>query len=460
MYRRCFAQTVVRLLLAHVLVVVVGDTAARADQIMPSAVVGVRESKPRNLPLVDLAIEQFGKGDLKAAMQSLQAAAQANPDLPPPRLMLARMMLATQQRAQARAMLELVVIESPAHPGAHVLFGEMALAEGRLTDAQLQFEKASEILASQPISAEQKDELETKTMSGLASVAESRADWSATREQLLKLQALQPRDATVPARLGRAHFELGQLDEARSAFQQAVDLDPAMEPAETSIGWLWAGRQDAAQASSWLEQGVKRHPTSAMAHFGLAMFRTEQENLEAARPSVEAAARLAPRDPRVQLLKALVAHRSGQYDEAAGLLQNLLAEQPANVDARNLLALTLADHPSPAQHPRAVEIAEQLVKQYPYREDLLPTLGWSYLKVGRVDDSLRIFQAATVNGQARPNTAYFLASALAEKGQVDEARAMLSTSLQAPVGQFSRREEARARLQALSPARQAAGASR
>src|SRR5829696_6131235 len=92
---------------------------------------------------IEKAGERLLKGQVDEAYKLLQEAVKKKPDLPPARLMLARLLLNTKEgQQQARGMLELAASETPDHPQVYLTSASLALAEGRITDTILNCEKA------------------------------------------------------------------------------------------------------------------------------------------------------------------------------------------------------------------------------------------------------------------------------------------------------------------------------
>ena len=110
--------------------------------------------------------------------------------------------------ALIRPALESAIGEDPEHPEVFILFGNLALAEGRVTDAAVHFEKARGLAAGKPWTAEQRDRFDRLSSQGDAVVAESRGDWKAARAALADWLKHEPDNAAARQRLGKALFTL------------------------------------------------------------------------------------------------------------------------------------------------------------------------------------------------------------------------------------------------------------
>jgi len=95
-----------------------------------------------------------------------------------------------------------------------------------------------------------------------------------------------------------------------------------------------------------------------------------------------------------------------------------------------------------------VQLAEVNVRQFPNNAEAAATLGWLYLKSGRVEDAGRALQAASNSGTLTADTAYYLANFLVERDKQAEAIGLLRSALESP-GRFFFRDDAQKMLVAL-----------
>ncbi|MCY2964731.1 MAG: tetratricopeptide repeat protein, partial [Planctomycetota bacterium] len=173
---------------------------------------------PGQAPEIIAAIGQFRRGDRESALKSLEAAAKTDPELPPPRVMLARMLLFDREVDAARKLLEEVASQQPGYLGTYALFGNLAMAEGRISDAQAQYEKVLR-LAEESKDKSDRQRLEIRGWSGLASVAEARRDWTTATGALRHCLERDPANGSARQRLARALFSSGEVDLAISEIE-------------------------------------------------------------------------------------------------------------------------------------------------------------------------------------------------------------------------------------------------
>jgi tetratricopeptide (TPR) repeat protein len=330
-------------------------------------------------------------------------------------------------------------------------FGKLALGEGRITDAGLQFREALARLEAGTWSADQRRATRRIGLSGLATTAAARRDWNGAESHLLAALAVDPDDGTLRRRLAQALFHLGRRDEAATHLKQAARDDSTLEPAAVTMAMLYAGEGNVAKAGEWIEHAVKVGPNDPRAHLARAGWLLERGDYAAAADSAALAATLDPKGAEPRRIQAMAARLLGKYETAERILQAVLQESPGDFFASNQLALTLCEQADPAKQRRAVETAEINARQYPRSRDALSTLGWATFKVGRAEDARRILSAAVADGRSDSLTAYYLGRVLADLGRRDEARQLMAAAVEAP-GPFSRREEARLWLDRLAPA--------
>ncbi len=418
----------------------------------PALSVGVPNES--EIPEIQAALDAFKKGDGAGALAQLEAAVKARPELPPARFMLARLLLNTGQIAPGRALLEEAAARNRQQPEIHNVFGNLALLENRFTDAELEFERARTLLrtppaGSPPLPAAAAAEATVHAVSGLAAVAERRRSWAEALTFLDELKTLRPDDAATLQRIGRALFASDRMDEARKALEQAVRLNPSLDPPAVTIGWLQSEANQPVEAEASLTAAVTANPRSVAAQAAMAGFLLRRERVADAKPFAEAAAAIDPDSALVRRLQAQIARL--EYDPAASerYLRPVVAANPNDLVAADGLVLALANQEDAAKRDEAVKLAEATLRKASSRVDGLIALGYAYQRVGRLDEALQAMRAATTNGQVSADVAYYLGSLQAARGETAEAIRLLRAAISAPVGQFTMRAAAQRKLQAL-----------
>ena len=175
--------------------------------------------------------------DMAGAIKFLEVSAKKYPELPTAHVVLYQVLSQLNQPGPARFQLEIAVNTSPNDPEAYIILGNIALQERRIWEASQDFEKAKQVLANFT-NKDRKGSLEQQTLSGLASVAETREDWvdAASRlEDLLKAASPDEPNLDARQRVARAMFEQGKAQEAYDILKEAKKLDKA-NAAKTTLG--------------------------------------------------------------------------------------------------------------------------------------------------------------------------------------------------------------------------------
>ncbi len=191
--------------------------------------------------------------------------------------------------------------------------------------------------------------------------------------------------------LGNLHFQQEQWSEAEAAYRAALTKLPTFRRAVVNLGHVQM-RQDKAGAatdvlSEWLEQG--------QADAELFLLLGQAFVAEARFVSGESAFRQAllmaseDSDARLGLAKCLL--EQGRHQEAAALLDELLASDPASVELWSLKANLYIAMDQADDAVAAIEAADRLGAA---SSALLATLGDLYINRQQGTDALRAYQRA------------------------------------------------------------------
>ncbi|MBS0266655.1 MAG: tetratricopeptide repeat protein [Planctomycetes bacterium] len=437
-----FNSRTLRLIVLPLLIVSVGPFHSSAYS-GPLGVVAESELSAESLdlpvksPEVQTAIGLYQRGDRQRALEALQLACQQDKTLPPPPIMLARMLLFDGRLTEARPLLENSAREFPQFPGTFALLGNIALHEGRIAEAEALYEKVVRLAKEGSFAAEQKTQYASRGFAGLAAVAEIRRDWTSAKAALNSWLQIGPASAQARYRLGRALYHLGDRKNAILQLKQAHAADARQELPEVTLGDLARESQDRDSADSWYRQAVTEHDQDPRAHLALASWQFHEGELENAATNIETALKLAPALRQARYLSGLIVRQLRRLPQAEQIFSQLLQDFPADFPASNQLAITLADQKTPEKLQRALQWAEVNVRQYGQRAEALATLGWVQFQLGRLGDAEQTLQSAIQGGKALPDTAYYFARLHAARGRIDEAQNLLQDLLAAPREEFS-----------------------
>jgi tetratricopeptide (TPR) repeat protein len=385
------------------------------------------------------------RGHLDDAYKHLQEAVKKNPNLPPARLMLARLLLATREgQQQGHIVLEQAAAENLDHPEVFLTLGSLALAEGRLSETLLDCQKALDLCAADRWTADQKKNFQGQARTGMAAAYENRRDWAGARTHLAALLDLDPKNGPLRQRLARALFFLDKPDDAYAELQEAVKIDSSLEPATVGMGRLWTSKGDFTKAREWLEKAIKSEPNSLRVQLAYADWLLQQNEITQAKARADDASKLRPDDVDVLKLQSLIARIQRDFATAEKILRRVLVDAPNDFFAHNHLALVLADQSDIEQRKRAVQYAEMNARANTRSPEAAATLGYVLYRNGNMNGALQMLQSAVslAGGQASSDTAYYLALVLADGDKAEDAKKLLKTALDSK-GLFVYRNEAK-----------------
>jgi tetratricopeptide (TPR) repeat protein len=202
-----------------------------------------------------------------------------------------------------------------------------------------------------------------------------------------------PRSAGLQYLLGTWLLRLNRPEEAKAAFQAAIQARP---------GFLAA-----------LEK--------------LADLDIRQGNLDSARQTIGLIASSPGGHSSAELaLGVIEERRGGDPQSAIAHYRKVLQESPDNAVALNNLAYHLAGDPSHANE--ALDLALRLKKLAPNSASVDDTLGWAYYNNGSYDLAVHYLQAA-LSKQTKPSREYRLAMAFFKAGSREKSRAALRDAM-------------------------------
>jgi Flp pilus assembly protein TadD len=191
-------------------------------------------------------------------------------------------------------------------------------------------------------------------------------------------------------------------------------------------------------AADWMKLAVSEAPEDPRARTGVAEWYLETGNLDEARKQAEEAQRIAPDSLDARLVLGLVARMQKDFIKAESLLSEAYLASPDNFTARNQLALVLSEQGDEGKRQRGMALAEDNAQRFSQSPEAAATLGWLYLKDGKLDRAEKALQLATSTGVITPDTAYYLGKLSAERKQNVEAKRWLQKAIESTAPFFYR----------------------
>lgn len=391
------------------------------------------------------AAEAFQAGKLDDALKALQVAAKANPNMAPPKVILAQWCVNTQQGPQARVLIEQAAAEDEGHPDVLLTNAMFAMNEGRLTDTILSCNAALAAAESPRWDAAAKKRYQREARTGLANACEARGNHQAVKTQLTALLELDPKNPGFRHRLARANFLLNLPDDALTQLQAAFKDDPTLDPPELAMAQFSAAKRDFPKAEEWYNKAVAAHPNSAKVHRGFAVYLLERGRADAGKAHLAAAQKLEPTARETKFLAGLFARYARDYKAAQQVFEELVRDHPSFAQAAMNLALVLAEAGDANGKRRATELAEAFARQFQNQSEPRTIYAYTLFKAGRTTDAEKVGRSAFGLGAVTPDGAYFMGLILADRGAGEDAQKILRAAVESK-DTFCYRKEAEALL--------------
>jgi tetratricopeptide (TPR) repeat protein len=296
---------------------------------------------------------------------------------------------------------------NPRDVGALNELGVAMLREGRVDQAVAQLRRALEIAPNNA---------ETRINLGAALLGKQQAEEAAAHlQQALKME---PKNTLAHKDLARALFQEGRRDEAIAELRTVVDIDPGDAEARNSLGaaLMRGGRLD--QAVAQFERSVEIDGGYAEAHFNLANALLMEGKADEAVAEFHKAVAIRPdyADAHNNLANALL--KRGEIGEAIAHFRRAVEINVGSAEAHfnlaNALLLGGRVDEAIAELRRAVEIRPGFAEAH-------DNLAGALLQEGRLDEAAEHFQRAL---ELEPNNAQVhndLGAVLMEEGRAGEA---------------------------------------
>ena len=373
--------------------------------------------------------ELFRSGKVAESLAQLQLAVKANPQLPPAKVMLADLFLKAGNGPQARIQLEQAAAEDPENPEVLAFNGQIALAEGRVTDAILNCQAALQAAQSPRWDAAQRKKFARVAHLGLATGYQTRRDYKSARTHVQAVLIDDPKNGPIRQQAAAIRFFLDQPDEAYKEFLESFSDDPTLDPPELSLASLWDGKGKPDEAEKWFKKAAELRANSEKVARGYARWLMDRGRIADAKPYLDSAAKLDPSSRETTALLGLAARYRKDFVAAEKIFEEMSRNAPADAFAAWNLAISLAESDDAKKRQRAIDIAEVAFRQNSRSAEGIAVLGWCYFKAGRIDEADKALRAAAGAGPVARDTAYYLSKVLAEKGNTADAKRALKDSI-------------------------------
>ncbi len=225
-----------------------------------------------------------------------------------------------------------------------------------------------------------------------------------------------------------AYVRAGKHAEAQNFLKTVLTANPRNPLAGILLSRLYLLNGDLDSARRHLHTFVEQDPRNAAGYLELAGIHARDSQLEKAQAVIEQGLRQLPEEFGLRLMQASLNEQSGNFEVAIRQYEALYLEHPnADIIVNNLASL-LSDHGRGAEeHRRAVRLASRFKgSKIPHYQD---TLGWAYVRAGRVEEALPLLKAAVAENPDILIFRYHLGMAYQAAQRSEDARRELESVL-------------------------------
>jgi tetratricopeptide (TPR) repeat protein len=380
------------------------------------------------------AITRFANNDPNGARELLTSARKANPKLPPVELMMGRLWLAARQPAAGRAELESAAVKYPTDPEAFLYFAEASIAEHRIADADAMLLKVKPLVDGYSENLKRKRNFQIRLNNAMAGLNESRTQWEAALPYLKAWLELDPDSVDAHQRMGNTLFQLGKTTEAYKEFEAAAKVEPKAVNPYIALAQLYESAKDRTNAAKSIGYAVQNNPKDLNVQLMAARWAYVTNQLNEAQKYADRALQIDPKSQEARIMRGVIARYTGDFKTAESLLEQAVTASPGNLEASNQLALVLIEQDDKDKKDRALQIAELDLKQQGDRvtPDVAATYAWVLYKLGKTAEAEQILGKVFNAGVMSPDTAFYIATILRDRGKPDAAIRLLESAIARP----------------------------
>ena len=395
------------------------------DQLIPG---DYAEDSKQSEQLVKIA-NLFAEGNEPGLRETLSELSAADPNVPPQDLLLAGMAFESNNSLQGKLLLERAGALDRQHPGIPLAFGQLAISQGRLFDAQTLVEKAQSLLQTSELSTEAKRYYEIAALNSLTIVEIRRNELKRAREYAKQWEQLAPDDDQMFLTTAEIEFLLEDIDAAQSHLQRRSEKQLAEIPTEIVLAKWFRNRNDLENYAKWVEAAWSKDPANPLTQLEYAAWQLRLDAFDTAAAAIESYEAKIGESQESQGLKGRIAFSQEDYPAAESLFALLYQQQPNNFEFSYLYVLALLESNDPQKLQQAVTLAQRNYQALPNNQLAAASMGWALLKVGKLDLGQQLLTQASKAGEMLPDTAYFLASMMIDQNRNLQAKVLLDPFL-------------------------------
>jgi putative PEP-CTERM system TPR-repeat lipoprotein len=371
--------------------------------------------KPKSLPLLMARAElEFAAGKGDDAILWLERARDADPQAREPRFRLVAAYIGRKDGAKAVGIAGELERLAPRDPLAVTALAESQLANGDRAAAIATFERIVDLTGQAP-----------NALTRLAEILVLDGKAAAASDLMRKAIEAKPDDAQLQSAFVAYSRQSGTIVDGLGVARDLAARAPADPAADELTGLLLEADKRYAEAVTAYAAGLAKSPSSRLTRrLAQALFRAGRA--EEARATLAEWLEAQPADRDARLLLAGLLADAGDDAAAVAQYERLAAEYPSDpLPLTELAWLYQLAHDS-----RAEATAEQALAVAPQSAIVADTLGWILVEKGAMERGTALLRQAALSPAATPSMVYHLAVALDKSGQRADAKELLGKLLQ------------------------------
>ncbi|HTV13868.1 MAG TPA: tetratricopeptide repeat protein [Acidobacteriaceae bacterium] len=335
--------------------------------------------------LLSRAIDEQQRGDLPAAIRDYRAFLAVRPNTLAARVNLGAALAHSGQVDEAIAEYEAALKIDPQQPSVHLDLGLAYSRKGDLNDARAQFDaahratprdlrvaillgdadartgKAADAVAMlTPMEAENAGNSDFEYALGEALIAAGHPRDGAER---VEKSAALSKSADSWMLAGSTLLDLNEFNRARRDLDNAMQLNPALPGLCTLAGTARDKDGDSKAAEGAFRQALQQNPDDFEANLYLGAILYKERNMDEAKTYLQKALQLNPTSTLARYETAMWLSTSGQYQDAAQILEKVIADDPKWLEPHVELASLYYKLHRPDDGKRERAIVDQLTAE-------------------------------------------------------------------------------------------------
>ena len=193
-----------------------------------------------------------------------------------------------------------------------------------------------------------------------------------------------PLEAEIHTNLGNVYAQLGREDIAKSAYEQAMKVDPKYTEAFFNFGVFMEATNHVEEAIKVLKKVLDQQPDHALAWYVLGNIYHKLSRLGDAQASLEAALKINPNLSLARTNLAAILNEIGDFKGAVEEGQRAIKLDPKLYEARYNLGTAFQEL---GRHEQAIAAYKQVLTQQPNHAAAAMNIAYGFQQLGRLEEA-------------------------------------------------------------------------